>query len=231
MAVPSYLSIPTLTNQQQGITNALGGAIGRNIGIDPLSGINADNTAKYVQQSVATPLLRQYDQSIMPRIRDSYASVGALLGSHRAYAEQNALENLQTTMAAELGKAQLSNQQLSANLGAQMNLGYGQMGVALAGQPHMAIQPYVTGGGIQNGGMPMNNFFGGSFGQMNHQSPFAGNGFSRGFGGYNQSRGQMLSYGDMLDQNLQDNQDNYQTPTYGDYPFKSPEVSSQNFYV
>lgn len=115
-------------------------------GIDPAS------TASYINKSVATPLLRQYDQSIMPRINDSFASVGALMSSRRGFAGQQALEGIQNTIGQQLASAQLSNQQLNANL----QLGYGQLGAGLTGQPHMAIQPYRSVS--MNGGPGMNGF-------------------------------------------------------------------------
>ncbi len=134
----SYNRLSTLTGQQQAIANQLQGRVssaGEPTKLDPAA------TASYIQQSVATPLLRQYDQSIMPRLKDSFAAVGALMGSRRGFAQQQSLQNLQDTIGSELGKAQLQNQQLAA----QQALQYNQLGAQMVGQQNMAIQPVRQG--------------------------------------------------------------------------------------
>jgi hypothetical protein len=168
-----YNVLSTLTPQQQQLMNQLQTNLK-----SPNTGINPQQTAQYIQQSVATPLLRQYDQSIMPRINDAYASVGALMGSRRGFASQTALQNLQDNIGEQLGKAQLANQQQNASLG----LGYNQLAAQLTNQSQMAIQPFgqnliASGatpfGGSQLGGsMNFGGFNGGSSGQMSN--PFSG---------------------------------------------------------
>lgn len=160
------LQLSTLTGQQQQIANQLQGNIkkaGTPVALDP----NA--TADYINKSVAVPLLQQYDQTIMPRLKDSFAAVGALMSSRRGFAQQQSLQNLQNTVAGELGKAQLQNQQLSA----QQALQYNQLGAEVTGQSHMALQPYIDYNSIMdqylkgNAGGGQNPGFGGSTGTPN----------------------------------------------------------------
>ena len=149
----------------QGQSQDVGNAYRTGLQANPSASISPEATARYIQQSVASPLLRAYDQVVAPRMRDAYASVGALMGSRRGFAQQQGLQALQGNIATELGRAQLSNQQLSANLQEQMaqrqlgaamqqqQIGLQAMGLGanLTGQSQMAIQPYRQGGG---GGIP-----------------------------------------------------------------------------
>lgn len=172
----------TLTHQQHQIADMLqgnvksGAANSRSLMNNALSAASQSNpsgfispqaTAQYINKSVATPLLRQYDQTILPRMNDAYASVGALLGSRRAFANSQALGNLQSTIAAHLADAQQKNMGLTAQLqnesanrqsqiaqflGGQEQ-GFNKIGAELTGQPWMAIQPqgYSGGGGGGSG--------------------------------------------------------------------------------
>lgn len=156
--------------QAQGVNNPLGrqdvnSALSNALTSNPSAMLNATATANYINKSVATPLLREYENSIAPRIKDSYASVGALMGSRRADAQQKALEGLQTTLAGEMAKAQLANQQQAAQLAEQTAsrqgqvanqfigqqqqnaLGYNQLGSNLTGQSWMALLPWMSGTG------------------------------------------------------------------------------------
>lgn len=186
-STPQFATVGTQTGAQQQLQTLLtqglqgNGAFAApsapNVQAVQTPNIDPASTAAYIQQSVAAPLLQQYDQSIMPRINDAYASVGALMSSRRGFANQQALNDLQTTIASQLGNAQLSNQQLSANLTnqnalnaqnlnnsnyqAQLNNSAQRQQIAqgLIGQSQMAIQPYVpvapgagSGGSIQLGG-------------------------------------------------------------------------------
>jgi hypothetical protein len=189
----------TLTPQQHRIANTLEGNIAAGstartgqmnkaydnaLSANPAASLNAEATAKYIKDSVATPLLRQYDQTILPRLNDAYASVGALMGSRRGFANQQALQNLQGQIAQQLGSAQLANMHQGAALqnetanrqaivGNQLGnqqLGYNQLASQLTGQPWMAIQPYTNGGGMGGfgggmGGVPQQ--FGGGFSPPN----------------------------------------------------------------
>jgi len=119
-------------------------------------------TAKYVKSAVATPLLREYDKSILPRLRDTFASAGALSSSRRGLAEAQQLGNIQSLMAKALGEANLSNLQQRAQLGTQTQLAreqlaqqgqqfesrlpldWGQLLAQLSGQSQVALQPYST---------------------------------------------------------------------------------------
>lgn len=162
----SYDKISTLTPQQQQIADLLQGNIGRGTsGGNPADSLSPDATARYNQLAVAAPLLRQFDQSIMPRLNDAYASVGALMSSRRGDSARQALEGLQTTIGSELGKSQLANQQLGAQLNQQRQLGFNQLGADLTGQAHMAIQPYRLGMGGFSG---FGGFAGGGGGGHNY---------------------------------------------------------------
>ena len=145
-----WYGTPTTTPYQQQLLGGLQNEIQQNQ--NGAVALSPSNTANYIQQSVANPLMRQFDQSIMPRLNDSYAAVGALMGSRRGFASQQALGNLQSTIGQALGTAQQSNQQLSAQLGLQ----YNQLGAALTGQSQMAVTPYpVTD---YNASLPLNPF-------------------------------------------------------------------------
>ena len=100
-------------------------------GTGPLA-LNPQATADYIQKSVAAPLMQQYQQTIMPQINEGSASIGALKASRRGFAQQQALQTLQTNVAQQLGQAQLSNQQLQTQLAA-----------GLVNQSQLAIQPFV----------------------------------------------------------------------------------------
>jgi hypothetical protein len=179
----------TLTAQQHYLANTVTSDIARNTGWNPMFGDQADvqgnalrqsllanpsamlspsATSQYSNKSVATPLLRQYDQTIMPRLNDAYAAAGALMGSRRGFAQQQQLQNMQTTIGQQLGAAQLQNMHESAQLAQQtaqrqaatvaqqqqMQLGYNQLGAEMTGQSHMALQPYQNSGGMGGGGNP-----------------------------------------------------------------------------
>jgi len=214
----NYSTISTLTPQQQQFANLMqgninqgtqpnnlysgqqqqmAGALQNALTANPGASLSPENTAQYVNDSVATPLLRQYDQTIMPRLKDAYAAVGALMGSRRGLASQDALDSLQTTIASELGKAQLSNQQLSANLGEQTAqrqgnvvnqqqqnmLDYNRLAGQLTGQSWMAIQPYMNGQGQGQSGFNVNRTFqnafsGGGLPQNSRQPQVTNNGGS-----------------------------------------------------
>lgn len=195
---PQFQTLGTLTGQQQGVANGLQQQIGQGrtlgqspqvqnalssaLSSNPSAGLSPTATANYINQSVATPLLRTFDTSIMPRLNDAYASVGALMSSRRGFAGAQALKDLQNTIGTQLGQAQLSNQQLSANLQneqanrqgqlaqgqQQLGLGYGQLGLGFTGQADMAIQPYRDYSALLRQGL--NNPSYGQYGQQPNQS-------------------------------------------------------------
>ncbi len=216
LGAPQYDYLSTLTPQQQQVNSALsqqitqgiqpnavyGGqqqnmasALQNALTANPSASLSPDATAQSVRQTVATPLLREYDQSIMPRLKDSYAAAGALMGSRRAFASQQALQSLQANIATQLGNAQLQNQQLSAQLAQQTaqrqgqtvaqqqssQQGYGQLGLGLSGQQQQAIQPYRT---PQQGQQAL-----GMFGQAGQEDS---GGFTQGPGGMHKTIGQKV---------------------------------------
>lgn len=181
----------TLTPQQHQIANMLQGNIQQGasqyqgqqtqslnnaLSANPAAGLSPQATEKYINKSVATPLLRQYDQTILPRLNDSYAAVGALMGSRRSFANAQALQGVQDQIGSHLANAQQQNMQLNAQMqnatadrqasisqGLQGNqLGYNRLGAELTGQPWMAIQPGGSGG--SGGGYSQQQNFGQSGG-------------------------------------------------------------------
>lgn len=185
-----YNNLSTLTSQQQRIANSLEGRVGS---AGSPTDFSPEATSRYIDKSVATPLLNTYDQDILPRLKDSFAAIGALAGNRRGVVAGRYLGNIQDTIAGELAKAQLQNQQLSA----QQALQYNQLGAGLVGQEHMAIQPYTTGSIDQDSGG-----FGGGFGTY---KPFGALTGGRGRGGQTQQQG------------LQDGIGSYEHQGFGDY--------------
>jgi hypothetical protein len=147
------------------------------------------------------------------------------------------LTDVQNTIAQQLAQAQLANQQLSANLSEQragrqaniansqqqLGLGYNQLAASLTSQPHMAIQPYLSGPNQmsqynpssfmyrpQSGQALRSNF--GDFSQrpMNQTE----------FGGYENDQNLGTSYADLIESL------NNSDLSYGDYPYKSPEMQN-----
>lgn len=124
---------PTAQNQQaqQGINAGLSGQASYtpNQQYGTLPTLNPQDTSNYFQQAVANPALAQYQQTTAPAIDAAFAGQGATFSSRRGLAQQQALQNMQTSLNSQLGQAQLANQQLqyqtqAANVQQQNQLGY-----------------------------------------------------------------------------------------------------------
>lgn len=92
------------------------GALKRLLSGEPAYDLSPQRTASYFQSAVTDPMLRTFDEEIAPRINDAFAGQGGTFSTRRGLAHRRALEGLQTDLASQLGQAQLSNQQLAAQL-------------------------------------------------------------------------------------------------------------------
>jgi hypothetical protein len=107
---------------------------------------------------VATPLLRQFDTQIAPRIREGFGNVGAF-SSREGDALKGALGDTMSQISSGLGQAQLQNQQMQAQMTQQayQQAGSNQLnawnmlsnqGLAYAQQPLQTINAQTQVAGI-----------------------------------------------------------------------------------
>jgi hypothetical protein len=118
---------------------------------------NTNFTNDYFNKSVMTPLLRQYDTSISPRIADAAAANGNTFSSRTNVARQNALQDLNTQATAQLASAarqdniERSQQDLAAaeyNQGQQQQSS--QFGASLKSQLDTSAAQLNNQAGIAN---------------------------------------------------------------------------------
>ena len=115
------------------------GAVERALSGEVQSPLDPRSTAAYIDQAVASPLMRQYETRIKPQIEQSY---GNFFGSRRADAEARALQDVQANISQELGRAQLANMQMQAQLAQQAT----QMGLsAIPVAQQMEMAPLMQG--------------------------------------------------------------------------------------
>lgn len=99
---------PNAQGQQAAIGSALGG--------QPSYSLDPATTQNWFNQSVANPLMKNYQSNIAPQINQGFAGTGGLFSTARGFAQQRALSDLQGNEANQLAQAQMGNQQLSAQL-------------------------------------------------------------------------------------------------------------------
>ena len=93
-----------------------GGAIERALSGKPAADLSERATESFFQDAVAAPMFRTFDREIAPRLKDAAASQGALFSTARTQQEGDALQGLQTGLAANLAKEQMQNQRIEAEL-------------------------------------------------------------------------------------------------------------------
>lgn len=108
------------------------------------SGLSPEEIANLYMRGVASPLLRQFEQEIRPRIREAYSAQGALMSTKRSEAERLSLENLQKELESGLARTQLEaldkqkQYELSLQgLSQQLLLGRMSTGLGYTGQSHL----------------------------------------------------------------------------------------------
>ena len=91
-------------------------AMQRALSGEPAFDVSPEETARLFEKGVSSPMLREFDRSIRPRISESFAGGGGLMSSRRAELESRELSDLNKNHGAQLAQTQLSNQQLQAQL-------------------------------------------------------------------------------------------------------------------
>jgi hypothetical protein len=97
-------------------------------------------------------MMRTWDKSILPRLRESFAAGGASFSSRRAITEANALSDMSGQLAAQLAQLQYQNQGLAASL--SESAAQRQLSAAALGQ-QMRLSPLEAALGFTNGSQMM----------------------------------------------------------------------------
>lgn len=82
----------------------------------PSYDLSPEKTAEYFREAVTEPLLKTFEDRVVPNIEAEFANLGGTFSSRRGETVRRSLGDLQDSLASQLGQAQLSNQQLSAQL-------------------------------------------------------------------------------------------------------------------
>ncbi len=120
------------TERAEAIRQQLSGELAADLG--------AEATADLVERGVKRPLLRQFDEDIEPRIRQSFAGLGSTFSSRRDNLVARELGRINDTTAEALARAQLGNQALQAQLG-ESSLNRQANAIALSNQFELAPSP------------------------------------------------------------------------------------------
>lgn len=125
----------TGSNQQaqQGINAGLSGnpSFNPTMNFQQAPTLDPSQTASYFQSAVANPAMANYQQNTAPAIDAAFAGQGATFSTRRGLAQQQALQNMNTSLNSQLGQAQLSNQQAQYNMQGQFGQQQNQLGYNL----------------------------------------------------------------------------------------------------
>jgi len=118
--VPDLSPAPTLSDFARetpaGVPDVpgLSAALTRNLSGTPSTTVQLDRgtTERFFKESVAAPLLREFDLEIGPRIAAAASGIGAGFSSRRGAETRRALESLQTELTSRLATEQLTNMRL-----------------------------------------------------------------------------------------------------------------------
>jgi hypothetical protein len=78
--------------------------------------LNSGNVADWFNKSVVAPSMLNYQQNIAPAIDSNFAGQGGIFNSRRGYAQQQALQNMQTQETAQLANTSMNLNQQQAQM-------------------------------------------------------------------------------------------------------------------
>jgi len=111
----------------------ISGIIQESLSGKPSYSVDKQATTDYFQKGLMAPMLREYQNTVAPRINDQFAAAGSLFSTRRGEAQSNALSNITSNATSELAKAVQSNQALEASL-AESAKNRQYQGIGLASQ-------------------------------------------------------------------------------------------------
>jgi len=100
-------------NQFEGDVNS---ALSRGLSGKPSFDASPEELTKYFREGVEQPMWESFNREVIPRINESFAGLGSVFSSRQADAVRNAAEQQQSDLSGLLGRAQMDNFGMRANL-------------------------------------------------------------------------------------------------------------------